>query len=136
MCGRSGLSSIVASFDAEEYRGFSLRLLVVEKAILAKEGDVAEAKGAAAIEDDRIERIARVAFPYASAIHPWHSHPDGKIVRQAVGDDSRDAFDRFEWTPSLPVTAGVAPAQRCARQSASVRGAQRPGSGCKLRRPP
>src|SRR5262249_36974634 len=60
------------------------RLLVVEKAVLAEEGDVAETEGPAAIKDDRVEGISLIALPYAGAAHPRHAHSDCQIVSKAT----------------------------------------------------
>src|SRR5262249_48822672 len=86
----------------------SLCLLVIEKTVLAKEGYIAEAKGAAAIKDNRVDRISLIAFPYAGSAYPRHAHSDCQIASEAIGESAEMlSMVLRSWTPSLPVMAAL-----------------------------
>src|SRR5215831_2153501 len=65
--------------DAKQNSCFQLSLLIVKETVLPEESDVAEAKGIAAVKDDRIERIGGVALADASAANPRESHAHGEV---------------------------------------------------------
>src|SRR5262249_19845322 len=81
---------------AEEDGRFGLGLFVKEKPVLPKKRHIAEPRGAAAIDDDRVERIGGVAFTNSSATDPWYPHAYREVMGHAVGNYGGDTFDRFQ----------------------------------------
>ena len=90
--GRAG-----RGLDTEQNRRLSSAHLIVQKAILAEYGYIAETRrGAAVTHRGGIGRVFLHAFEDAGAAHPWQAHRHRQVVGDAISKRKRPTFDRLQ----------------------------------------
>ena len=90
--GRAG-----RGLDTEQHRRLRSAHLIVQEAILAKHGYIAEARcGAAVTHRGGIGRIFLHAFENAGAAYPWQAHRHRQVVGDAISKRKRPTFDRLQ----------------------------------------